>query len=76
MNAINVNRKDLHFINKSKTPNAKDALKTVGLQMLESGKPHMETKTVAQKWSNNVQSLSTDVKNQVRPFSLFRPNYF
>lgn len=47
VNAININRKDLHMINKHKTPNAKDAFKNVGISMLDSGKVHLETKTVA-----------------------------
>ena len=63
VNAISMNRKDLHIINMQKTPNAKDVLKSGGLSMIEGNKPHLETKTVAQKWSNNVHTLSTDVKN-------------
>ncbi len=47
VNAININRKDLHMINKNKTPNSKDMLKNVGISMLDSGKVHLETKTVA-----------------------------
>lgn len=48
---------------------AASSIRGAGASIIENSssvKTGGETKVVAQKWSNNVHSLSSDVKNQVR----------